>query len=79
VKRIIHWFPGIAISSLLGLIIACSFAAQKDTMGVIIISHGAPIPEWNQQVMNLIASVKSPYPIEPAFQTMIKSERLKKL
>jgi len=78
VKRIIHWFPGIAISSLFGLIIACSFAAQKDTMGVIIISHGAPIPEWNQKVMNLIASVKSPYPIEPAFLDYDKERTLEK-
>ena len=77
-KRIIHWLPGITIISLFGLIIACSHAAQKDTMGVIVISHGAPIPEWNQNVMNLIASVKSPYPIEPAFLDYDKDRTLEK-
>ena len=36
-------------------------------MGVIAISHGAPVKTWNQKVANLISSVNSPYPIETAF------------
>ena len=36
-------------------------------MGVVVISHGAPIPQWNETVMSVISTVKSPYPVEPAF------------
>jgi len=78
VKRIIHWFLGITTIIIFGLIIACSHAAQKENMGVIVISDGAPLPEWNQMVMNLIASVKSPYPIKPAFLDYDKERTLEK-
>ena len=77
-KRIIHWFLGITTIIIFGLIIACSHAAQKENMGVIVISDGAPLPEWNQMVMNLIASVKSPYPIKPAFLDYDKERTLEK-
>lgn len=39
----------------------------EENLGVIVISHGAPMPIWNQKVLELIRSVKSPYQLEAAF------------
>ena len=47
-------------------------------MGVVVISHGAPIPQWNETVMSMISTVKSPYPVEPAFLDFDKERTLAK-
>jgi sirohydrochlorin cobaltochelatase len=55
---------------------------EKNT-GIVIISHGAPVQNWNNQVLKLIASVKSPYPLETAFldfnEDMTLEKAVKKL
>jgi hypothetical protein len=53
-------------------------AAEKAAMGVIVISHGAPIPQWNETVMRVIRTVKSPYPVEPAFLDFDEERTLEK-
>ena len=56
-------------------------SGKEAPMGVVVISHGAPMPVWNQKVSELVASVRSPYPLETAFldydeeQTLEKSVR----
>jgi sirohydrochlorin ferrochelatase len=58
-----------------------SFAEEKEinsALGVIVISHGAPIPIWNQEVLKLITSVNSPYPLEVAFLDYDKERTLEK-
>jgi hypothetical protein len=47
----------------------CSATSAQKTghMGVVVISHGAPIPMWNETIIKSISSVKSPYPLEVAF------------
>ena len=47
-------------------------------MGVIIVTHGAPIPQWNETVMRMINTVKCPYPVEPAFLDFDKERTLAK-
>jgi hypothetical protein len=49
------------------LVTSCADTAEKAAMGVVVITHGAPIPQWNETVMRMISTVKSPYPVEPAF------------
>jgi sirohydrochlorin ferrochelatase len=44
-----------------------SSAEKGNKMGVVVISHGAPVETWNDTVIKLVLSVKSPYPLEPAF------------
>jgi sirohydrochlorin cobaltochelatase len=36
-------------------------------IGVVAISHGAPMKTWNEKVAKLVAAAKSPYPMETAF------------
>ena len=66
-KRIIPLFVFIGVVILWCLNAACTSKAQQESMGVVVISHGAPIPQWNETVMRTISMVKSPYPVEPAF------------
>jgi sirohydrochlorin cobaltochelatase len=56
----------------------CTGSAEKPVMGVVVISHGAPIPQWNESVMRMISTVKSPYPVEPAFLDFDKDRTLAK-
>jgi sirohydrochlorin ferrochelatase len=42
-------------------------AQRTGHMGVVVISHGAPIPMWNETIIKFVSSVKSPYPLEVAF------------
>lgn len=63
----------------------CTFSSVKSTeakeeenLGVIVISHGAPMPAWNDGVLDLIKSVKSPYPLEVAFLDYDAEKTLKK-
>jgi sirohydrochlorin ferrochelatase len=44
-----------------------SSAEKEDKMGVVVISHGAPVAIWNDTVIKLVSAVKSPYPLETAF------------
>ncbi len=53
-----------------------SNTGQNENFGVIVISHGAPMPVWNQGILKLIESVKSPYPLEPAFLDYDKERSL---
>jgi len=45
----------------------CADTVEKAVMGVIVVTHGAPIPQWNDTVIGMIHQIKSPYPVEPAF------------
>ncbi|MBW1912392.1 MAG: hypothetical protein JRI43_04330 [Deltaproteobacteria bacterium] len=36
-------------------------------IGVVAISHGAPMKTWNEKVSKLVSAVNSPYPVETAF------------
>ena len=56
----------------------CCTAGKESAMGVVVITHGAPIPQWNETVMRVISTVKSPYPIEPAFLDFDKERTLAK-
>jgi len=56
--------------------ISSTFAAEKASMGVVVITHGAPIPQWNETIMRLIGTVESPYPVEPAFLDFDKERTL---
>ena len=58
--------------------ISSTFAAEKAAMGVVVITHGAPIPQWNETIMRLIGTVESPYPVEPAFLDFYKERTLAK-
>lgn len=49
------------------LIAVSASAGDKETMGVVVITHGAPMPQWNTKAIAFVASVKCQYPIEPAF------------
>ena len=60
------------------LVISCADTAEKKVMGVVVITHGAPIPQWNETVMRVISTVKSPYPIEPAFMDFDEERTLAK-
>ena len=60
------------------VVISSADAAEKAAMGVVVISHGAPIPQWNETVMRMINTVKSPYPLEPAFLDYDKERTLEK-
>ena len=59
-------------------VISCADTAEKKAMGVVVITHGAPIPQWNETVMRVISTVKSPYPIEPAFMDFDEERTLAK-
>jgi len=59
-------------------VISSTCAAEKAAMGVVVITHGAPIPQWNETVMRLIGTVESPYPVEPAFLDFDKDRTLAK-
>jgi hypothetical protein len=48
-------------------VMSCADTVGKPVMGVVVVTHGAPIPQWNESVMRMIGTVKSPYPVEPAF------------
>ncbi len=39
----------------------------ESKIGVVAISHGAPMKTWNEKVAKLVAAAKSPYPMETAF------------
>ena len=67
VKRIIPLFIFIGVVIPWCFNAACTSKAQQESMGVVVISHGAPIPQWNESVMRMINTVQSPYPVEPAF------------
>jgi hypothetical protein len=60
------------------LVISCADTVEKPVMGVVVITHGAPIPQWNETVMRVISTVKSPYPIEPAFMDFDEERTLAK-
>ena len=64
-------FFGIFISLFLFIHLYSSVDAsdqrKKSSLGVIVISHGSPQQSWNQKVLELVRSVKSPCPLEPAF------------
>jgi hypothetical protein len=47
-------------------------------MGVVVISHGAPIPQWNETVISMINTIQSPYPVEPAFLDFDEERTLEK-
>jgi hypothetical protein len=66
-KRIIPLFFFIAIVILWCLNAACTSKAQQESMGVVVVTHGAPIPQWNETIISTVNTVKSPYPVEPAF------------
>ena len=78
VKRIIPLFVFIGVVILWCFNAACTSKAQQQSMGVVVISHGAPIPQWNETVMRMISMVKSPYPVEPAFLDFDKERTLAK-
>jgi sirohydrochlorin ferrochelatase len=78
VKRILPLFVFIGVVILWCFNAACSSKAQQQSMGVVVISHGAPIPQWNETVMSMISTVKSPYPVEPAFLDFDKERTLTK-
>ncbi len=40
---------------------------EETKIGVVAISHGAPVKTWNNKVIKLVSSVNSPYPVETAF------------
>jgi sirohydrochlorin ferrochelatase len=42
-------------------------AKRNGQMGVVVVSHGAPLPMWNETIIESVSSVKSPYPMEVAF------------
>jgi hypothetical protein len=59
-------------------IISCTATAEKAVMGVVVVTHGAPIPQWNETVMRMISTVKCPYPVEPAFLDFDEQRTLEK-
>jgi len=59
-------------------VISCADTAEKAAMGVVVITHGAPIAQWNETIMRLIGTVESPYPVEPAFLDFDKERTLEK-
>ncbi len=49
------------------LLPGCAATDEKAVMGVVVVTHGAPIPQWNDTVMQMLEQIKSSYPVEPAF------------
>ena len=66
-RKIADLFFRSSIFILVCLIAGSASAGDKETMGVVVIAHGAPMPQWNAKVMGFVASVKCQYPIESAF------------
>lgn len=45
----------------------CADTVEKAVIGVIVVTHGAPISQWNDTVRGMKHQIKSPYSVEPAF------------
>ncbi|MCP4717211.1 MAG: hypothetical protein GY868_18975, partial [Deltaproteobacteria bacterium] len=58
--------------------IAVPAAAAQNKTGVVVLSHGAPIPAWNNKIAALVSSVTSAYPVECAFLDFDKTRTLEK-
>jgi sirohydrochlorin ferrochelatase len=71
----------VSLFSLMNFCQAITSAKENGQMGVVVIAHGVPMPMmpmWNERVIRLVESVKSPYPVETAFLDYEKERTLEK-
>jgi len=52
------WLKAIMFTVIIFLLSICNIVAQEK-LGLVIIAHGAPIPQWNKPVLDLEKEVKS--------------------
>lgn len=52
----------------------CADTVEKAVIGVIVVTHGAPISQWNDTVRGMKHQIKSPYSVEPHFWILTRSE-----
>jgi sirohydrochlorin ferrochelatase len=77
-RKIVNLFFSSSIFILVCLIAVSASAGDKETMGVVVITHGAPMPQWNKKAIDFVASVKCQHPIEPAFLDFAGERTLEK-
>jgi sirohydrochlorin ferrochelatase len=59
-----------------GFLYAPSLAAPQEKIGIIILGHGDPTPEWAEEIIQLAERANLDYPTEVAFLEMVPQHTL---